>query len=355
MKKLIQKLTMVALVMAMVIGTVGTVEAKAAVTSADLYDAEEIDMGEKIEGRFIDTTREEKDTYKFEADGNKITSNWYAVTFKDSNRTSSNNMGAKLTIYDADLNKLDYIEAKQDKEQTVYFKSEEGSVYYIVVSKSIEKNLSDYYFIVEEREDEAGESADEAASIQINKEYKNYFQAPSELDYYKFTVKTNEQKIKLKNAYVANDNVDHTIYWQVYDEDGVEVKDVRDTFNGCGAGKSKEYDVKLAPGEYFIKFKAPSYMTGEGKYVFSIEEKAATSQAEGAMMISAITMSKGDSITLEAVFADKDAKISWSTSKSSVVKVSSSGKLTAKKRGTAKITCKNKATGEKMVVKVTVK
>lgn len=53
-----------------------------------------------------------------------------------------------------------------------------------------------------------------------------------------------------------------------------------------------------------------------------------------------ITMKKGSTMQLEAVDADKD-DTSWSSNKKSIVTVSSTGKLTAKKRGTAIITCES--------------
>ncbi len=53
-----------------------------------------------------------------------------------------------------------------------------------------------------------------------------------------------------------------------------------------------------------------------------------------------ITMKKGSTMQLEAVDADKD-DTAWSSSKKAIVTVSSTGKLTAKKKGTAIITCES--------------
>ena len=109
---------------------------------------------------------------------------------------------------------------------------------------------------------------------------------------------------------------------------------------------------------YYIRFQACKQIeneeVSESKYIFTIEE---ASVEVATMTLTSITMSKGDAITLEPFFADadEDTTYSWSSSKSTVVKVTSAGKLSAKKKGTAKITCKNKQTGEKMVLKVTVK
>lgn len=65
-----------------------------------------------------------------------------------------------------------------------------------------------------------------------------------------------------------------------------------------------------------------------------------------------ITMKKGSTMQLEAVDADKD-DTSWSSSKKAIVTVSDTGKLTAKKKGTAIITCESGDTVVKL--KITVK
>lgn len=65
-----------------------------------------------------------------------------------------------------------------------------------------------------------------------------------------------------------------------------------------------------------------------------------------------ITMKKGSTMQLEAVDAVKD-DTSWSSSKKAIVTVSDTGKLTAKKKGTAIITCESGDTVVKL--KITVK
>ena len=54
-----------------------------------------------------------------------------------------------------------------------------------------------------------------------------------------------------------------------------------------------------------------------------------------------VTLEKGDTLKLGAVLTeDSDDKVTWKSSKTSVATVSSSGKVTAKKKGTATITAK---------------
>lgn len=72
-----------------------------------------------------------------------------------------------------------------------------------------------------------------------------------------------------------------------------------------------------------------------------------------------VTLKKGKTLKLNVKASPANAynkKVSWYSSNKKVVKVSSSGKLTALKRGTAIITCKAKdGSGVKVVCKVTVK
>ena len=69
------------------------------------------------------------------------------------------------------------------------------------------------------------------------------------------------------------------------------------------------------------------------------------------------TMTKGGTLTLKATISPSNATnktLKWSSSDSKIVKVSSSGKVTAIKNGTATITCKS-ADGKKVTCKITVK
>ena len=78
--------------------------------------------------------------------------------------------------------------------------------------------------------------------------------------------------------------------------------------------------------------------TEEGTYKLTATYPSKTAEKEFSYL--GITLKKGSTMQLEAVDADK-GNISWSSSKKSIVTVSSTGKLTAKKKGTAIITCKS--------------
>ena len=65
------------------------------------------------------------------------------------------------------------------------------------------------------------------------------------------------------------------------------------------------------------------------------------------------TLNKGETLTLKATVSGESQKVTWKSSNSKIATVSKSGKVTAKKAGTATITAK--ANGVKVTFKVTVK
>jgi uncharacterized protein YjdB len=70
------------------------------------------------------------------------------------------------------------------------------------------------------------------------------------------------------------------------------------------------------------------------------------------------TIKKGKTLTLKATVTSSNAyqKVNWKSSNESVATVSSSGKVTAKKKGTATITCTAAdGSGKKVTCKITVK
>ncbi len=109
-------------------------------------------------------------------------------------------------------------------------------------------------------------------------------------------------------------------------------------------------------GTYYVKLWAPrmyslSSNSEEGSYKLTATYPS-SSATDKTFSYLGITLKKGSTLQLEAVDADaKDTK--WTSSKKKVAAVSSTGKITAKKKGTTIITCKS---GDVTVtLKVTVK
>ena len=103
------------------------------------------------------------------------------------------------------------------------------------------------------------------------------------------------------------------------------------------------YSVKK--GAYYISLSRwSSYTTGaggkgDGTVTFSATVPS-SSTSTGKVSYLTLTMSKGWSLQLGAVVSPSGKKVTWKSSKKSVVSVSSNGLITAKKKGTAIITAK---------------
>lgn len=96
-------------------------------------------------------------------------------------------------------------------------------------------------------------------------------------------------------------------------------------------------------GIYYAKISYEYGSKGKGKVSWSFSYPSAKkSDSSGSGKISNLTirLDVGDSVKLGADVSPDDADVTWSSSKSSVASVSESGKITAKKVGTAIITVK---------------
>lgn len=155
-------------------------------------------------------------------------------------------------------------------------------------------------------------------------------------------------------------------YWSLFDEDGAYVTVATHKMkagSSNGEAGSETFRVlenqtsqkatgtityNVNKGSYYLALQNDNPYGGKSyKVTFSFKKSNAKE-----FSYLGITMKKGSTMQLEAVDADKD-DISWKSNKKSIVTVSSTGKLTAKKKGTAIITCESGDTIVKL--KVTVK
>ena len=113
---------------------------------------------------------------------------------------------------------------------------------------------------------------------------------------------------------------------------------------------SGSFKYTLKKGTYYLRFYNNS-LQGKGK--FSFKATYPSSDAEETSEISCITipMKVGEAMQLSTDAGSTG--VTWSSSKSSVAAVSSSGKVTAKKAGTTVITAKSGSTTAKIQIKVT--
>lgn len=122
------------------------------------------------------------------------------------------------------------------------------------------------------------------------------------------------------------------MYFQLYNED--LSKEIASTGGICTGGSETSpgtvsYDLDLSKGTYYLKIYPAFYDTG--KYKVTIYNKAL------AVNKSAITLYKGKTATIKAN-TSPSANITYKSSNKKIAAVNSKGKVTAKKKGTCKIT-----------------
>ncbi len=144
----------------------------------------------------------------------------------------------------------------------------------------------------------------------------------------------------------------------IYDENG----DVYDKYTVSDSKKSKSIVINI-PGEYTAVVVAanslvPGWKVSSKEYTFEVADAEETVFVESIKLDAPEKLAKGDSVVIDAVVRPSDAtnkSLIWKSSDTSVATVSSKGKVTGKKFGTAKIVCTAADTGEiKKSVTITV-
>lgn len=161
-----------------------------------------------------------------------------------------------------------------------------------------------------------------------------------------------------------DEKTDLNIHWSmessstniyVYDSFGTEVAGPY-YFRGSSDKSylsSYEQNFPLEKGKYYFSFKASMYQYGSGKGKMIINFGETETEPEVKISYLGLSMKKGTSIQLSAVLEGGSDTVSWFSSKKTVATVSKTGKVTAKKKGTAVISAK---CGESVVkIKITVK
>lgn len=107
----------------------------------------------------------------------------------------------------------------------------------------------------------------------------------------------------------------------------------------------------LDKGTYYVKTWATVGADIEGKNSISFSYPQDKNEEDGKISYLSLEMEKGDTLKLGAVI-EGEGTVKWSSSKSSVVSVTSDGKITAKKKGTATIIAKLGSSTVKLKIKV---
>lgn len=123
------------------------------------------------------------------------------------------------------------------------------------------------------------------------------------------------------------------------------------SYKVTGLKASTSYKFKVRP---YTKVSDGTVILGDYSSVFTVKTKTANSVD---ITVDSATIYVGGSKTLKATVIPKDKTITWKSSDTSIVKVSSSGKVTAVKKGTATITAYYKYNGKtyKDTCKITIK
>lgn len=112
-----------------------------------------------------------------------------------------------------------------------------------------------------------------------------------------------------------------------------------------------EISYPVSKGDYYIRFKRDSNK-GNGKLSFTATFPSTTAPKAKISYLT-LELTKGSSIKLGAVVTPTGSTVTWKSSNSSVATVSSTGKVTAKAKGSAIITAKSGTSTQKIKIIVT--
>lgn len=158
----------------------------------------------------------------------------------------------------------------------------------------------------------------------------------------------------------------------VYDEDGaylpVETLNIKagslnkggegqDYINGEWNEASQRFSAtatyKVNKGIYYILIKGTTSIWYDGDGSVKLTATYPTESKEVKISYLGLTMKKGDTLQLSAILSGGKDTVTWTSSKKTVASVTSSGKVTAKKKGSTIITAKCGDSVMKIKIKVT--
>ncbi len=192
-----------------------------------------------------------------------------------------------------------------------------------------------------------------AISAKGDKTYTTNLCALGEETVYKFKVsESGTMKINLKQSNIEDSQLTATLY-KGSEDNMVEPSSVKATDSDGFENKNSYVYVynfddnsgtisyKVTKGTYYFKVAQARGEKNGVKPEITVKATLPGGDAdEGKISCLSLTLSKGSSVQLGAVMA-VNGNVKWTSSKSSVVSVSSKGKITAKAKGSAVITAKS--------------
>lgn len=190
------------------------------------------------------------------------------------------------------------------------------------------------------------------------KTYKSDLSIVGDEQVYRFDVaKSGTMKVKLAADYENSEDVRATLYKDSDDND-VEISNMKlisgsycqtyDTYATIGDETTAELSYKVTKGTYYLRLFKNKTNTGTISMTATYPQGSSN---EGKISCLSLDLKKGGTLQLGAVMA-VDGNVTWTSSKTSVASVSSTGKVTAKGTGTAVITAKSGKNSVKVQIKV---
>lgn len=190
------------------------------------------------------------------------------------------------------------------------------------------------------------------------KTYKSDLSIVGDEQVYRFDVaKSGTMKVKLAADYENSEDVQATLYKDSDDND-VEISNMKlisgsycqtyDTYATIGDETTAELSYKVTKGTYYLRLFKNKTNTGTISMTATYPQGSSN---EGKISCLSLDLKKGGTLQLGAVMA-VDGNVTWTSSKTSVASVSSTGKVTAKGTGTAVITAKSGKNSVKVQIKV---
>lgn len=134
-------------------------------------------------------------------------------------------------------------------------------------------------------------------------------------------------------------------YWGAVSGDGLEPSKMEGKYKGV-------ITYSVSKGTYYLQF-SKGWAGDNNKLSFIATYPSADSSSEVKINGISLTLKAGDTLQLDAdLSASTDDNVSWKSSDTSVAKVSPTGLVTAKKKGTAVITASIGSSSFKITIKV---
>ena len=309
---------------------------------ASREESVEIEVGDTLTGTV--TPEDKEQWYKFTA--GKDANYWYHFEYLT---TDGKSHSAEASFYDEDMTSLTGLAGGIADRNEDSLKLSPSGTYYICIKCHPYLGSSSFKIVTSKALDDGADTMGKAdVELISGKKYDFALENRMDEDYFYFIAGDKTSEIKVGN------DIQRGIIWYVYDEEktklgeGIAKQDETRSIK-VDTEEGKKYYVCVVP--YFANLYRDSKELS-GNYTLRVE--SGNKPDDGIMF--AVTLKKGSTLKLDAFLqpsGGKASKATWKSSKKSVAKVDSKGKITAVKKGSAVITVTVGELTEKIRVDVT--